>query len=683
MTATLPKSTELQLARRNQIHIDRTICLHGKPPRLRTLREFAEQELVLPDGPYKGERFRVERQPWTALAIDQMDRWSGPEVCATGPVQSGKTLIFFVLVIMYYVFEHRETVIVGIPDMDMAYDKWLIDIRPAILASRYRAEMPAVGGGSRGGKFELIQFTGGGAIKFMSGGGSDATRAGFTGRILVITEADKMAKAGPASMEANKIAQLKGRTRAYGRRARIYMECTPTIEQGVIWQGYSGGTASRIITPCPHCRSYVEFTRDHLHGWREADNELEAQRNARFVCPECAKALTEADRVWSNRRAVIVHRGQEISPEGVIRGEPAPTATLGFRWSGFHNLFVDAGLLGLAEWRGSRAVDADDAEKDLRQFNWCMPYQPPSVDLSALDLHGITRRTTRHARGVVPEWADVLTMGIDVGKYLLHYQVTAWGEGYRGHVVDYGVEEVASQQLGEENAVPLALRRIRDELVTPGWTGPNGPITPHQVWVDSGWQGRKEHPDFVYDFIRESNGPAPVRQHRWRPAKGFGFKQYAGGVYQAPLKAEGDVKHVGDHYHLQYVIREGRPNWVIHLSADHWKTFFHNRLSTPLGHGGALSLFAAPPHEHLGLARHYTAERKIEEYVAGRGSVVRWERVERSNHYLDAATLCAAAAHWCGIRLAAERNTPVAAWRSESKGGIAMPDGRPFLATRR
>lgn len=38
-----------------------------RAPRLRTMREFAEQEIVIPDGPFEGRRFRCDRLPYGCL----------------------------------------------------------------------------------------------------------------------------------------------------------------------------------------------------------------------------------------------------------------------------------------------------------------------------------------------------------------------------------------------------------------------------------------------------------------------------------------------------------------------------------------------------------------------------------------------------------------------------------------
>ncbi len=112
------------------------------PTRPRTMREFAEQEIVLPDGPHKGLRYRTSRQPYAALWFAAVDSGRWRRHFALGPTQSGKTLTCFIVPVLYHLFEARETVIAAVPMGDMVKDKWMVDLRPAIEASRYRKYLP-------------------------------------------------------------------------------------------------------------------------------------------------------------------------------------------------------------------------------------------------------------------------------------------------------------------------------------------------------------------------------------------------------------------------------------------------------------------------------------------------------------------------------------------------------------
>ena len=457
----------------------------ARTPRLRTMRDFAEQEIVIPDGPYEGRRFRCSRQPYTGLWFDAVDSGDWNRFVATGPTQSGKTSCAFVVPLLYHLFEVGETVICGLPNMDMAADKWREDILPVIDRSQYARLLPGTGAGSRGGdKLDAVRFKNGATLKFMSGGGGDKQRAGFTSRVVVVTETDGMDESGGGSREADKITQLEGRTRAYGERKRIYMECTVSIEQGRTWREIKAGTDSRIVLPCPHCAVYVTPEREHLTGWQDADSKIEARVKAAFICPACGKTWTDDQRVEANRRGLLLHRGQEIDAEGTIVGDPPPTDTLGFRWSAVNNLFATPGDIGADEWRASREANEENAEKEMRQFVWALPHVPPALETTELDANALTRRVEKKwGRGMVPDWTHCLTGAADVHKRHIEWMIVAWKADATGHIIDYGTFEVVSDErkIGVERAILMALCEFRDLCLT-GWAqAKGGRRVPRQV----------------------------------------------------------------------------------------------------------------------------------------------------------------------------------------------------------
>lgn len=643
-----------------------------RPRALRTMRVFAEEEIIIPDGPFAGRRFRCSRQPYTALWFDQVDSNLWSRCVATGPTQSGKTLACFVIPLLYHLFEVGETVICGLPDMDMAADKWREDILPALERSRYRDLLPQRGGGSRGGRVESLQFTNGATLKFMSGGGSDKSRAGFTARVVAITETDGMDQPSGTSRESDKITQLEARTRAYGSRKRIYMECTVSTEQGRTWQEYRKSTCSRIILPCPYCGDWVSPEREHLSGWQGASTQAEARQTGAFSCPACGAIWSHDDRVRANRDCRLLHDGQTMDVNGNVEGPTPEADTLGFRWSAINNLFLEAGDLAADEWRASRSPDEENAERELRQFVWCVPVAPTKWAETSLDSNELAGRMIDLPRGVVPEGAEHLTAAMDLGKYLNHWIVVAWMPDASCHIIDYGRIEVASADLGVEQATMVALREFR-AMVGEGWpvgAADGEPMIPGSAWIDAGYMT-----PVVYTFCRDSD-------NRYLPAIGRGAAQQHRQWYNRPTRTGALVKQLGEGFHINLLLAERLH--LVEVDADHWKTWVHQRLSTPPGKAGAMTLFQAAPQEHLALAKHLTAETKTEEFVAGRGVVVKWERLRRQNHWFDALYNACAAGHLCGVRLVGERPVQTTRRRVQKlMPTVTMPDGRPFLITER
>jgi phage terminase large subunit GpA-like protein len=621
-------------------------------PELRGMRRFATEEIVIPEGRFEGQKLRIERQPYTGLLFDEIDSGRWHRFAFTGPVQSGKTLNASVIPVCYHLFERRETIVFGIPSMDMAGDKWRLELLPVIQRSRYRNLIPDHGLGSRGGQFESITFKNGATLKFISGGGGDEKRSGFTTRVLIITEADKLDETSESSREADKVTQLEARTLSndWGQ-AVTYMECTTSIEEGRIWQEYQRGSASRIFCPCPGCKTYVHPTRECLQGWQEAADEIEAQALAHWACPECGQRWTDADRVAMNLACRLVHKGQSIDPDGVISGDLPRTKTLGFRWDAFNNLFWTTGTIGAREWRASHDLrDLENAERELRQFWWALPALPPGSDVLPLTEGGLLDRVAKNRpRGVAPAWTDLITVGVDLGKFLAHWTAIAWKLDGTSHVLDYGRFEVPTDHMGVENAIYNALSEFAD-TIRAGW---QIAVTPaRQVVIDARYNGKT-----VYAFIDKMSKSG--QKGVFRASLGYGASEEKFKTYRPAKHVSANVRFVGDGYHIAWL--EDVRQQVAEVNGDQWKSFLHGRLTTPLDMPGAMTIFAAMPSEHLAFFKHLTAEKETHEFVVDKGFVTRWVRKHRKNHWLDSTYMNGPAAHWCGVRVVGPTGPPHAA----------------------
>jgi phage terminase large subunit GpA-like protein len=634
--------------------------------------DFAQQEIVLPDGPYAGLLFDARRQPWSRLLLDEMcsGRWS--RFATVGCVQSGKTLLAFVIPTLWHTLELLDTIVDGVPSMDLSRDKWEQDLLPVIRASRYRGLLPKEGAGSRGGRFESITFANGATLKFMSGGGGDEKRSGFTARAAIVTEVDKLDERGGTSRETDKVAQIAARTLSFDDQARVYLECTVSVEEGRIWREYTAGSASRLYGRCPDCGQWVSPEREHLSGWQEAKTAEEARRNAEWICPSCSVLWSDEIRRRIIAEPRLVHRGQTLDEHGGVQGDPPDTRTLGFRWNAFWNAFWSTGTIAAKEWSAARAPDEEAAEKELLQFFWARPWQPSDVALVRLDADKVRRRMGSWRRGIVPAAARYVTIGIDIGKWTAWWMAVAWLEE-TAHILEYGALTVPSQEHDVELAILMCLRTFRDEMVLEGWPTEDGQVrVPDQVAVDSRYYG-----GVVRAFCRESG-------ERFRPCEGLGIGQHYKRRYTAPKKKGRQVRLVGNNFHF---VRDPEGVFVIEVNADYWKSWLQERLLTPLGQPGAMSIFHSPDdREHIQLSKHLTAERPIEEFIAGVGTVVRWERVNRRNHLLDCGYNACWAAGFCGFRLARPTGKPDRKPPAASRGDplpLTTPDGRPFLATER
>ena len=619
--------------------------------RHRTYLEFAEQEVIIPDGRHKGERFRCDIQPFSRLVLESLD-WPYPEKIYTGPTQTGKTMLTFGIPVMYVTCELGENIVLGIPDADMWEDKWRIDLYPLFRASRYASLLPTKGAGSQGAAASAIHLKNGAVIRVMTGGSSDKGKAGFTTRNLAVTELDAFGRSKETSQEASQYEQLKGRTRASTELdKRITGECTLTTRKGLTFGLIDSGTDTRIAIPCQLCGEYVTPRREHIRGWENAENVIDARESSRWYCPSCSLPWTEQQRYTSNMAGVAYHKGQTVQRDGTVTGDATKTLRLGFTWGPVNSHFRTAADTGQDEWDGMRSQNPEDAERKLCQFVHAIPYIPPDVDLSALDPASLQNRTSEYARGTAPAATIAITMGVDVHKRHLQYTVMAWTIAEHGYVIDYGVTDVHSHDMQEEVAIVNALRGLND-IAQSGYSigGAQTPIS--SVMVDCRYQKQS-----VIAACKEFGST-------WAPIMGCSVN-IPGQHYDHPKQKNQSVRMIGDHW---YDERDSSRTVITFLDSDYWKSWLHTRISCPKADETAITFFKDSPDRHFGYVKHLTSEKRVEEFVPGKGTVLRWEAIRAENHKLDTTAYACAAANRIGFRDPVKREArQTASWFANTK----------------
>lgn len=653
-------------------------------PRIRPLRQFAEEEIVIPEGKHNFTKWKASTLPWTGLLYREIDSGRWNRVISTGNVQGGKTLNVYLIPLLWHIFEWRERVIAGVPDMKTAADKFLKEFMPTIAAQpRFARYLPTSGRGSKGGFPGSIMFTNGAELRFMIGGGGEENRSNVTSRVAACTEADRLDAISEVSREASPIYQIEARTASFAHDARIYNECTVTTETGYVWREIQASTASRIMCPCVHCPEWVSPERDDFVGFLDAKSELHAGEIARFHCPACGEEYADEHRRSMNNDAKLVHRGQTIDRRGDIHGEPPGTRTLGFRWSAFNNLLWDSSYIGEQAYRATHDRDLESAERKMRQWYWVLPLEPDETVMTPISADDVRGRQDDHfKRGILPPGTVWVTAAADCRKTQIHFVVIAWLADGRGIVIDMGILPVESPRYGVRKALRLGLRALAarldagypraermSERLAPGWCP-----------IDGGYKA-----DVVRAFCKEKRA-AGIR--RYLPSFGRGQSQNTNSRQYRHPEAESQAKpHIGEQYYLSFSTKYQQNALIV--NADHWKQFCHEGLTTPLGQPGAIAIFEAATEDEakliLQFARQTAAERAKEIFVPGRGPVIVYENeTRRLNHFLDAFYNACAVGHFCGVRVVDPTITArdiAAAPRTNL--GIVGPSGQAFLASER
>ena len=636
-----------------------------RPISPRTIRQFAEEEIVPATGTYKDEPFRCSRQPFTGLLFDEIDRDYWQTIVISGPSQSSKTLSGLVIPTLYQTCELNETTVLGIPEADMADDKWQNDFAKIMQNSpRLRHYLPTRGSGSQKGKIkDSVELSHGVFIKIMTRGGQDTAKAGFTTRFVNITEAAGFSHASEASEEADTLRQLKARQRGFRReRRRMIIEGTMTIESELPWRLRGGdedkpvSTMSRLVSPCPHCGGWISPSREDFSGWEEASSELEAAEMASFYCPMCGESLSEEERHTSNTELRLIHSGQHVDDDGEIIGNEPRTTTLWFHWSQWHNLLIPSGDAAVDEWTAAQlepeSSDHRNAEKELCQFVWSIPYEPPEVEEIPLTREDVVGRAHEFPRSQLPEGTKHLGLGVDIRSSQIHYCVIAFDAIGSGVAIDFDIIPVQHRKLGLRRALLSGLRTLRDKRLAVGYGG----RVPKYGFIDSGWK-----PDIVCEFVKESR---KLGFTKWYPSLGRGQStSYRYGGYNHPDKLSKVIHEIGDQYHIKYRIKDGLQGAMI--NADEWKSRLHESLATPCDQPGALRMYEPTSESEVKEVRraglHITNEKPISKVVPDRGVVrVFVNHGQCVNHYLDAFYNAMCAGHLSGSRVADTTSKKVA-----------------------
>jgi len=284
-----------------------------------------------------------------------------------------------------------------------------------------------------------------------------------------------------------------------------------------------------------------------------------------------------------------------------------------------------------------------------------MPDEEPDDELLTADQ--IAGKINGLAKGAVPTGCSHVTAFIDVQARVLYWLVAAWSDDFTGYVLDYGTEpdqhaayftlrEVtrtlgrAAPRAGPEGAIYAGLDRLTQAMLGREWRRDDGSVLRvDRCLVDANWGAST---DVVYQFCRQSTfaGVLMPAHGRYVGASSIPFSDYK--------------RKRGDRNGYHWRIPAGTKRAVRHVAFDtnHWKTFCQQRLATPMGDPGCLSLFGRKPESHRMLAEHLTAEYRVR--TEGRGRTVDEWKLRASgadNHLLDCLVGAAVAASMQGAVL--------------------------------
>lgn len=278
---------------------------------------------------------------------------------------------------------------------------------------------------------------------YLSGANSPASLASTPIRYLFLDEVDKYP--GASKKEADAMSLAIERTRTYTTNRKIFITSTPTLRTGNIWRAKEDADEERhYFVPCPHCGKFIKLTLDRIKwpGKEEFPDRRERAARAVYRCQECEGVITDREK----QRMLQAGRWQ------TVRGSRQNARSVAFWINTLYSPFTSFAEIAYEFMRSK-----DDPEL-LQNFtnSWLAePWEETRLKTSA-EL--VLERRTEVPEFVVPEWAKLLTGGVDVQEGSLYWTIRAWGVSMTSQKIANGqalsfaqVDQVMNREYAKAN----------------------------------------------------------------------------------------------------------------------------------------------------------------------------------------------------------------------------------------
>lgn len=556
---------------------------HLLPPEDLSVSEWAEKYRILDSktsampGPW-----RNSKTPYLQEIMDELTNYETQEIVFCKPAQIGGTEVELNMT-GYVIQQDPSPMMIVYPTDKLGESISENRIKPMLQASptlkklyhEYQSQ-----------KLEL-QFDG--MYLSIAGSNSPSSLASKAIKYLFLDEVDKYPSS--TKKEADPIALARERTKTFANR-KIYMTSTPTVREGHIWRALeSADIEKHYFVPCPHCGEMIELIFKQLKFPEQSEDLTLSDRadQAVYVCQECGCVITDQ------------HKDQmlRLGEWRTVRENNTARKRVGYWISVLYSPFVRFSEVAL-EWLGSK----NDPEQ-LQNFvnSWLAePWEDTQLKTSA---DTVMERRTDLPEFTVPEWARLLTGGVDVQETSIYWTIRAWGNGITSQNICHGqalswadVERVMNYAYSKENGEQLVVGLCL---------------------IDSGYDA-----DSTYEFcVNNSDWALPVK---------------------------GASNPMMTHYKLSKINKAGSRAYgmdLVIVDGDKYKDMIAGRMKKKNGPGSWM-VYSTCDMEY---AEQVTAEHKVNVKVGNR-TVQRWrpKRTHIDNHYLDCECYSLAAADIMGVR---------------------------------
>lgn len=610
-------SSERQRSRqRTRALFINTIKATLKKPEKLTVSQWAEKYRVLDESSNFSGKWSNDITPYLVGIMDAFNDPYIQEINFCKPTQVGGTEAMLNM-LGWIIMDNPSPTMIVYPSDDLAKDTSNDRIKPSL------SKTPEIKERFYENSSKELNLKFRGMRIYLRGSGSPGKLASKSIKYLFFDEIDKMD--GASKKEASPYNLAKERTRTFTYSKKIYTCSTPTLKTNYVWQIHEDADEQRkYFVPCPHCGEYITFVFKQIRfpEGKEGMTNAERAKDAVYACQKCGCVITDRDKIK------MIRKGEWRDVKKNCVGRPRKVS---FWLNALYSRFLTWAEIAL------EFLDSKDDPEQLQNFvnSWLAePWEDTKLKTNA-DL--VLERQTESAEFVVPDWAKMLTAGVDVQENCLYWTIRAWGNYMTSQNIAHGqafsfveLEKIMNLEYRMQNGSPMLVSL---------------------ALIDSGYNA-----DSVYDFC--------VGNSDWA------------------LPSKGSSNPMNSHYKFSTVNKSGSKAFGMNLvliDTGKYKDMIAGRMRKQNG-SGAWMVYAGCDREY---AEQVTAEHKVN--VRTNNGKMKQEWVQKTshadNHYLDCEVYAMAAADVMGVRSLylteteekpkekEEQYAPEEGWIQQNEGG--------------
>lgn len=384
------------------------------PPDDMTISEFAEKHIVIPEGNAKPGDYRNSRAPQNVEIMDEITNPDCRHVVACMAAQNGKTQIL--LNAQAYFVAHDPKYQMFMQPTKDDVDKYNeTKLEPTIAANPLLNSRIAKKRSIEGKNTKYLKTYPGGAI-VCSWSNSTNSQRGVSAPVVLDDEGDEY----PMTAQGHSGNLLGKRNTTFGDEAVQVSTCTPTKDDGYIWQLLLSSDFRERHLPCKHCGELFVFDFKFLKFKRNDRGDVIGE--PWYCCQNNGCVITEEDREWA------LPRGKWIAKNEF-------TGVAGFHSSAFISTFVTMKKMALDYVKGVKSGDL------VSFLNTSLALPVKAEYGEEVDWKVLYDRREDYPINKVPAECLFLTCGVDVQKDRLEFEIKAWAPDQQSWGVDYRIIE--------------------------------------------------------------------------------------------------------------------------------------------------------------------------------------------------------------------------------------------------